>query len=109
MDTHPAFCFRHIDRHYDIKGCTPEERAALATTFFTLGQLPWKEIFRADRHGCGFEKIDPENIRRPIPTAVEGRNIIAFRFHGKAPMVGFKDGKVFHVVWLDRDFSLYKH
>lgn len=33
--------------------------------------------------------------------------LIAFRFWGKAPMVGFRDGRTFHIVWLDVDFSLY--
>ena len=32
--------------------------------------------------------------------------ILAFRF---CAMVGFRDGVIFHVVWLDRGFTLYDH
>lgn len=27
------------------------------------------------------------------------------RFHGMAPMVGYRDGRVFHVLWLDYDLA----
>lgn len=35
---------------------------------------------------------------------------IVFRFQGKKPMVGFRDAYgVFHILWLDRNFTLYDH
>ncbi|MEG4867017.1 MULTISPECIES: hypothetical protein [Microcoleaceae] len=34
-------------------------------------------------------------------------NFIAFRFGGMAPMVGYRDGAVLYIIWLDRDFTLY--
>lgn len=58
----------------------------------------------------GFEKIEPSQVRQSLPSSVtEDVNLIAFRFSGKAPMVGYRDGQVFHVLWLDHDFSLYDH
>jgi hypothetical protein len=36
-------------------------------------------------------------------------NLIAFRFDGKKPMVGYRDGVTFYVLFLDRSFTLYDH
>jgi len=35
---------------------------------------------------------------------------IAFRFHDRAPMVGYRstDG-IFYIIWFDRNFTLYTH
>jgi hypothetical protein len=58
----------------------------------------------------GYEKIPHVRIRAGIPPAItEDVDILAFRFCGKAPMVGFRLDEVFFVVWLDRGFTLYDH
>ncbi len=45
-----------------------------------------------------------------MPSVVtEEVNLIAFRFCGKAPVVGFRARRIFHVLWLDRAFKLYDH
>lgn len=72
--------------------------------------MTWIQIRGAHRHGLGTEKIEKSAIKVPIPTVVtEDVSLLAFRFSGKAPMVGFRERDVFHVLWFDRDYSLYKH
>jgi hypothetical protein len=45
-----------------------------------------------------------------IPAHVtEDVTLLSFRFHGKAPMVGYRVGRIFHIVWLDHDFAVYSH
>jgi hypothetical protein len=94
-----------------VTDCEREEQAAFALTMHRLSQLTWQEIRNAPRHGLGTEKIVRESIRAPVPPGIteDVESFLAIRFHGKAPMVGFRSGETFHVVWLDRAFTLYPH
>lgn len=73
--------------------------------------MTWAEIQRFPRHGNGSEILSRESLGdRSYPVEVtDDVNILAFRFFGKAPMVGYRIGRVFTVLFLDRDFSLYDH
>ena len=75
-----------------------------------MSQLTWNEIRSAHRHGLGGEKIDRTAIKRPIPSHVtEDVTFLAYRFSGMKPMVGYRLKEMFHIIWLDRDFTLYDH
>jgi hypothetical protein len=105
----PKFSFRYLDRSRCITRCTEEERLAFVSKMHLLSQLTWSQLRQAPKDGLGYEKIDRDSIRAGIPTAItEDVNFIAFRFHGKAPMVGYRsDDGTFYIVWFDRDFTLY--
>jgi hypothetical protein len=95
---------------YSVNCCQTDEQAALSSKLFMLSRLPWRELRQAHRHGLGYEKIARHSIKAAIPVSIPpDANLIAFRFHGKAPMVGFRQNRVLHIVWLDRDFTLYPH
>jgi hypothetical protein len=108
----PIFSLK-IDKNYCITNCTQEEKAQFALTLHQLSQLSWRQIRQADKHGVGYEKIARSSIKCGIPDNVtEDVSIIAFRFYGKAPMVGYRDAinrRIFHIIWLDRSFCLYNH
>lgn len=105
----PIFCLELVDG-FCLRDCTKDEKAALADALFKRSKLSWSELRQAPRHGLGYEKIERSSIKKSIPTLIkEDATFIAFRFCGKAPMVGYKDGRVFHIVWLDRGFALYDH
>jgi hypothetical protein len=108
---HPIFCLKYLDRnYYSLRACTKEEKAAFADTLDRLSQLTWAEISKSHRHGLGYEKIARNSIRAAIPSHVKEDVIfIAFRFYGKAPMVGYRTDAIFHILWIDRDFTLYQH
>jgi len=108
---HPIFCLKYLDRnYYSLRACTKEEKAAFADTLDRLSQLTWAEISKSHRHGLGYEKIARNSIRVPIPAHVKEDVIfIAFRFYSKAPMVGYRTDAIFHILWIDRDFTLYQH
>jgi hypothetical protein len=107
----PIFNLEHLGGDYCLSACTTEEKAAFADTIHRLSKLTWGEIHRAPRHGLGSEIIDRASMgkRTYPPDATEDVNMLAFRFHGKAPMVGYRIGRVFTVLFLDRDFTLYPH
>jgi len=75
-----------------------------------LSQLSWSQLRLAPRHGVGYEIIDRKGFRVAIPQHItDDVNLIAFRFSGKAPMIGYKDEGIFRIVWLDRAFKVYDH
>ncbi len=95
---------------WSINCCQPDDRAQLAAKLFQLSQASWMQIRQAPRHGMGSEKITRGQIKAPFPNAVtEDVTLLAFRYAGMKPMVGYKDGRTFHVLWLDWNFTLYDH
>ncbi|MDA3922720.1 MAG: hypothetical protein PF501_18890 [Salinisphaera sp.] len=68
------------------------------------------EIQHAPRHGVGTEKIPQHQIKAPLPPLLtEDVTLLALRFDGLRPMVGYRTGIVFRILWLDHNFELYNH
>ncbi|MCG7963751.1 MAG: hypothetical protein N0E54_13710 [Candidatus Thiodiazotropha taylori] len=106
----PVFSLQNIQKSHCLSKCERNEKAAFADTMHQLSSLLWRDIKRSGRHHLGYEKINRDSLKKPVPENVpEDANVIAFRFCDKAPMVGYRDKATFHVIWLDRDFSLYNH
>jgi hypothetical protein len=106
----PIFSLYYLEKSHCLSDCTKEEKAAFADTLHKLSQLTWNEIISSPRHGSGCEKIAQNAIRQPIPSHIKSDiNLLAFRFCAKAPMVGYREENTFHIVWIDRVFTLYDH
>jgi len=106
----PLFCLRMLQGKYCLSKCEQEERAAFADTLHKLSKLTWAQITTSGRHASGFETIERNSLKISVPpTVTEDVRILAFRFCGMASMLGYRDGKVFHVLALDRDFTAYGH
>ena len=107
----PHFCLAYLSPAHRVSDCEQAERAAFACKVEEMCRLTWAELTLAPRHGAGGEKIRRSEIRTAIPTAItdDVDHFLAFRFDGLKAVVGFRRGRVFHVVWLDRAFSVYRH
>jgi hypothetical protein len=106
----PLFSFQNVQKNYCISLCDLEDRAQLALTLLNLSQLTWAQLHQAGRLKLGYEIISRKSISGRLPPCIkEDTNLIAFRFSGMKPMVGYRENEVFNVVWLDRDFTLYDH
>lgn len=110
-DCSPVFSLGHMTKKYSLNKCTADEKSSFADHLVTLSQLRWTDIIQANKHGLGSEKISQDSIRGDsIPEIVErDTQLLALRFSGLKSMVGFRERDVFHILWFDRDFSLYKH
>ena len=110
-EEYPAFSLRYLSPQWCITGCNQEGRAAFADRIRILTQKSWMEILNLPKQGQGFEKIPRNQIKAAIPPHVteDVTHFWSFRFHGKAPMVGYKSGEIFHVLWFDPNFALYDH
>ena len=109
----PSFNLQYLHADYSLRSCTREEKAAFADTLAKLGQMTWQQIMQSPRHGRGFEFLNVTTLKGAHipPNVTEEVRLMAFRFHTKKPMVGYrgKDGVTFYILFLDRDFTLYSH
>lgn len=107
----PKFSFCYIEKSHCITKCQNDEKAGLADKLYRLSQLSWAELKQQGRHKLGFEKISRDSIKAGIPKHIteDVDHFLAFRFDDLKAMVGYRLGSTFFVVWLDRDFKLYKH
>ncbi len=107
---HLTVSLRYLRKSHCLSNCDQEEKAAFADQIRQLTQLSWMEIGQKPRHGLGYEKIARTSLSVQLPDHLTPDvNIIAFRFSGLKPMVGYKDGETFHVLWFDRAFDVYPH
>jgi hypothetical protein len=107
-----TFCLRHIvaSDDFSFEDRSDEEKLALINTLRTLSQLTWAQIRGSHRHGLGTEKIDHGQLKFTLPSHVtHDVTILAIRFMGKAPMLGYRDGATFHIICLDPNFCAYNH
>ena len=99
-----------MDAQYCVSKCEKNEKVAILDKLHQLSQLTWVQLHQSPKHSYGYEKIPRNAIKRPVPSQItEDVTLIAFRFHGKAAMVGYREHEIFHIIWFDRDFSLYNH
>lgn len=108
----PLFSLERIQEGgYGFSNLDQADKAAFAESIFKRRLLTWNEIQRTDRHGLGYEKISITSVKAPIPRFLteDQHNLLAFRFNGKKPMIGYRIRNIFYVLWFDRDFTLYDH
>jgi hypothetical protein len=108
---HPIFCFKHIHQDFALDHCTADEKVALIEQIIRLSKMTWHEIQYAPKHGMGSEKIDTTSIKPNLPSMLtdDVKHLLALRFRGKAPFVGWRNKFIFHVFYIDRAFGLYNH
>lgn len=106
----PVFSFEYLQAGWCVQDCQQEERSKMLDKLRRLSALSWKDIRQQDRHHLGSEIIARNSIKAAIPSFLtEDVKLLAFRAFDKAAMVGYRSGRVFHVLWIDRTFTLYNH
>ena len=111
-ERHLAFSFFDMPKgKYNIESIKDNKFLALILKRLKkLSTMTWKDLKLSDRHGSGYEIIDKKSINGKIPQSItDDAQIIAFRGQGMSPIAGYRSGKTFHVLFIDRDFTLYKH
>jgi len=109
----PRFLFRHLVKHpnFCYKSLDDEHKIALVDTMHQLSQYTWAEINVLPRHKKGFEKIQRSSLKFNLHDEItKDCDIIAFRFCGDAPMLGYRsDGDTFFIIAFDTKFKAYSH
>lgn len=106
----PVFSFEYLQNGWCIQDCEAVERSKMLERLRILGKMPWRELRREHRHRYGCETIERNSLKVGIPDFLTGDvRLLVFRAFERVAMVGYKNHRVFHVVWIDREFKLYKH
>lgn len=106
----PVFCFQHLQKDFCISSCSNDEKQALIDKLGQLSQLTWRQLREAGRSGVGYEIIAQNSMRVSIPFHVPKlENLIRFKFKGNAPVVGYRNKRIFHVLWIDGKLKVYSH
>jgi hypothetical protein len=62
------------------------------------------------KHGLGWEFLDRARIRRVPPEHLEQDKYMVFRHEANLPIVGFRAGDVFIVLWAEARYGdVYNH
>ena len=85
---------------YCLSSLDQENKAKFADAIFRRKSLTWNQIKQEGRHGLGTEKIPKTQINAPIPKFItdDFEFFLAFRYHGRNPMVGYRQRDVFFVI-----------
>lgn len=94
-----------------LTALSQEHKAMFADAIFRRKNMTWGEVLRAPKHGLGSEKINIKCIKSAIPAFIteDVDTLLAIRYHGKCPMVGYRMRQTFFVIWFDPNFTLYDH
>ena len=111
---YPIFCFKHLHKDYHLDKCDTSEKERFIEKIIQMSQLSWQILQHSDRHGLGCEKIRLNSIRCELPISIKAMEdvkfLLAFRlFSDKRVIVGHRNRFIFHVVYIDKDGTLYKH
>ena len=107
QDEPPKFSLQHIQDDYCITKCEPNDQLQFIQSMIKRKNISWKELSALPHEKLGCEII--RHLKVQIPKCAEDKSIIAFRFSGRKPMIGFRERDVFYILWFDRDFSVYTH
>lgn len=106
----PVFSFHYLQNAYCISQCSKDQKVGFADTMRILSKMSWNEIYSSPRHQRGSERIPRYRFKVPIPSCIsDDETIISIRFHRNAPMVGIRRSDTLHIVWFDRNFTVYDH
>jgi hypothetical protein len=96
------YCFTSLDK---------PDKEQFAEAIFRRKNLTWEEVYSAQRHGLGTEKISVKSISEEKPRFITDdiTDYLALRYNGKKAMVGIRQKNIFYVLWFDHNFSLYDH
>ncbi|MPN53588.1 hypothetical protein SDC9_201252 [bioreactor metagenome] len=108
LDDSPAFSLKFLQRTHCLSACIEREKADFAEAIFKRRNMTWNQLIQSGRHELGCEKITG-NMKVALPDIAKKKTILAFRFSGNKPMIGFRERGVFFILWFDRDFSVYDH
>ena len=107
---YPVFSLYQMRSPHCIDDCEADDKKLFADALWKRSKMTWTDLTVTRKGGLGSEPIPRKAMKSPIPENITPEvNLIAFRFSGKKAMVGYREGQIFHIVWLDHSFSVYDH
>jgi hypothetical protein len=105
----PIFSLHNIHGNFCISSCSDNEKVQFADWLYKLTRLTWNQIKSQNRHKGGYEQIRKTSLKAPLHAEYQEKKIIFFHAMNFAPIGGFREGRIFHIIWVDPKFKAYKH
>jgi len=108
---YPVLCLRHAHPRFGVEQLNDKQRSELLLKWSKRVQHSWTELQTHGKHGLGYEMIPASMIKPQCPheTLAQDKYLV-FRHQGNLPMIGFKAGTVFHVLWIEAEYNaVYEH
>lgn len=106
----PMFSMRYLQKGFDVEDCEKDDQAAFARRLCKWSKMTWQEIQSHEKHGLGHETMPHKSMRVALPPQITPDvNILVFRLSFPKTIIGYKDGVVFYVLWIDPDLKCYDH
>lgn len=108
-DQPPHFSLCYLMDGFRVSDCQRDDKAAFAERLQELSAMTWGQIMLAPRVGLGTEVIDQASIKRPIPPRITPEvTLLSWRFGGGARVIGYREDRLFHLLWIDPNHDAYK-
>lgn len=96
-----------------MKHCDIQQFKGLSDRLRIISTLTWQQLKNEPHDKYGYEALSKEIFNASFPEfAANDDVIIVFRFGGGrhgGRIAGVRRDNVFHVLFIDRDFTLYNH
>lgn len=108
----PAFAFDRMRSGYTLDDCRAHGFAEhLVEAIWRRCALTWRGLLLSSHWGNGFEHVPQSKVTNDgIPGMTPDQKLLVLRFANKdGRIVGYREGRIYHVLWVDTDLSLYDH
>lgn len=104
------FSFHYVQPgKYCFSKLNTDDKVHITESIFKRKNFVFQDLIDNHKYGLGSEKIPTKAINAVIPDFIQDNFLLALRFNGKKPMVGYLQDNIFYILWFDHDFTLYKH
>lgn len=109
-----VFSFRDLQDEYDFSQdcCTDQVRKDLLSSLRRLSQTTWDDLITRDKKNGGSELINKSEIKAGLPSFItdDYEKLIVVRFNSQSSrLIGYRQGNVFYVLFIDVKLTLYDH
>ena len=102
-----SFDFMTTNNKYNFANLSDDDKLALINKIHDYRNKTWLDVKNEPRHNKGSEKI---KSKIELPASVkEDTTLLALRYNGLKAMIGYREERIFHIIYFDPNFKLYNH
>ena len=97
---------------YTIDECRQAGKAEeFLEALWRRSKLTWRDLLVADHEKIGAEPLPQSRVTSTaIANLTPDEKLLVFRFASRTGrIVGYREGRIYHVLWVDPSLSLYPH
>ena len=107
-----TFSFQFLQRSYDLenKSLSKDNKIQLLKKLVGISKTSWSSLVLMDKRS-GFERLN-KNAISSLPSIITDDidKLYVLRFASQGcRLIGFRQGNIYHILYIDPNLSLYKH